>query len=219
MCCPLRQDGSGRRETVAVWPADSQLAARVDRRRKFFFLRNPLKSLDSEKEMKANFLSFPFISFHFLARTSRAGCASWTQGGWPRRKSGRRPSLAQGRGLRRGVDRPLALRRIEDLARRGDRARGDAGGDPDCAGRERAKRFDQAALGLGERLALRQAFPDRADNFAAGESAMVGEVVGGRASQINDLHSALLQDRTVGLLVRVERAEPGRVPGEKARQP
>src|ERR1700733_2480740 len=66
MCCPLRQDGSGRRETVAVWPADSQLAARVDRRRKFFFLRNPLKSLDSEKEMKANFLSFPFISLHEL---------------------------------------------------------------------------------------------------------------------------------------------------------
>jgi hypothetical protein len=35
-----------------------------------------LKSLDSEKEMKGNESEFPFISFHFLARTSRAGCAS-----------------------------------------------------------------------------------------------------------------------------------------------
>jgi hypothetical protein len=41
-----------------------------------FFARKLLKSLDSEKEMKGNESEFPFISFHFLARTSRAGCAS-----------------------------------------------------------------------------------------------------------------------------------------------
>ena len=63
-----------------------------------------------------------------------------------RLQSGRRPSLAQGRGLRRGVDRLLAPRRIEDLARRGDRAGGDAGGDIDRAARERAQRLDQAPL-------------------------------------------------------------------------
>ena len=74
----------------------------------------------------------------------------------------------------------------------------------------------EASLGLGERLALRQALPDRADDFAAGEFAVVGEVAGGHSGQINHLHSALLQDRAVRLLVRVERAKPGRVSSEKA---
>ncbi|HSU99177.1 MAG TPA: hypothetical protein VLI91_03645, partial [Roseiarcus sp.] len=32
-----------------------------------FFARNPLKGLDSEKEMKGNERFFPFISFHFLS--------------------------------------------------------------------------------------------------------------------------------------------------------
>src|SRR3984885_10431417 len=67
MCCPLRQDGSGRREIVAVWTmAHNSLRESTEGGNFLFFLRNPLKSLDSEKEMKANFLSFPFISLHEL---------------------------------------------------------------------------------------------------------------------------------------------------------
>jgi hypothetical protein len=44
----------------------------------YFFARNQLKSLDSEKLMKGNESFFPFISLHFLsynfARSSRLGC-------------------------------------------------------------------------------------------------------------------------------------------------
>ena len=66
-------------------------------------------------------------------------------------------------------------------------------------------------------LALGQALPDRADDFAAGELAVIGEVAGSHAGQVDDLHPALLQDRTVGLLIGIERAEPCRISGEEAR--
>ena len=72
------------------------------------------------------------------------------------------------------------------------------------------------ALGVAERLTLRQSLPDRADDFAAGEFAVIGEVAGGHAGQVNDLHPALLEDRAIGLLGWIERAEARRIAREKA---
>src|SRR6202021_505161 len=115
------------------------------------------------------------------------------------------------RGLRRGVDRPFALRRIEHLAGRGDGPGGDAGGDIDRAIGECAERFNEAPLGVAERLTLRQALTDRANDFAAGEFAVIGEVARVHASQVDALDPALLKDRTVRLLAGIEGAEARRI--------
>ena len=54
---------------------DVTFETQCDMRKGFFifFACNPLKRLDSEKEMKGNESNFPFVSFHFLAFAFAAG--------------------------------------------------------------------------------------------------------------------------------------------------